>query len=214
MKAIYGQKLGMMRVFNKEGNQVPVTVLSVEDNVIQQVKTKETDGYSAVQVGVGTQKAQRLNKPISAHVAKAKSGTPFKLKELRKEEVDGLNVGDKISIDEMFSAGDKVDVRGVSIGKGFAGVMKRHGMKGFCRTHGTHEYFRHGGSIGNRKFPGRVFKNKRMSGHMGSETVLQEGLEVVEVRAEDKLLLVKGSVPGAKKSYVLIRECLKARSKQ
>ena len=214
MKALYGKKLGMTRVFVGNGEQVPVTVIEVEPNVVFQVKENDTDGYRAVQLGYGAQKPQRVTRPLTGHVAKAKKGTPKFLGEVRHdkvglEDVETYEVGQEISVAEVFEEGKKVDVSGITIGKGFAGVMKRHGRRGQPRTDGVHEFFRHGGSIGNRKFPGRVFKNKRMAGQMGGVNVVQEGLEVVAVRAEDNALLVKGSVPGAKNSMVLVRQSLK-----
>ena len=216
---MYGKKLGMTRVFVEGGESVPVTVLDMSDNVVYQVKSQENDGYEAVQVGVGEQKPQRVNRPLTAHYAKAKKGMPSFVGEIRVDQVgqkhyasegDELNVGDVISMDTVFEAGTRVDVSGTTIGKGFAGVIKRHGMKGAqTMTHGTHEFFRHAGSIGCRKFPGRVWKNKRMAGHMGVRKRFQEGLEVVAVRPEDKALLVKGSIPGPKNSYVFVRHSLK-----
>lgn len=205
-------------MFTADGLSVPVTVLKVSPNVVHQVKTVETDGYNAVQVGVGEQKPQRLNKPLSRHYAKAKKGIPSFVKEIRLDERNGVakdaavpELGSEITIGGMFEPGERVDIVGVSKGKGFAGVMKRHGMRGFIRTHGTHEYFRHGGSIGCRKFPGRVFKNKRMGGHMGVDRVIQLGLEVVQVRPEENLLLVKGSVPGSRGSQIFVRTAIKKR---
>ncbi len=215
MKAIYGKKVGMTRVFTEDGRSVPVTVVEVTPNVVQQVKTVETDGYAAIQVGFGTQKSQRVNRPLSRHLAKAKKGTARHLREIRLDQPchqtsgDNFAVGDEVSVAGMFEPGALVDVIGTSIGKGFGGVMKRHNMKGFTRTHGTHEYFRHGGSIGCRKYPGRVFKNKRMPGHMGNVRVIQQGLEVVAVRADDNVLLIKGSVPGAKNGTVFVRSAVK-----
>lgn len=222
MKAIYGRKVGMTRVFNNEGKSVPVTVLELGPCVVHQVKTQKTDKYSAVQVGFGTQKAQRLNKAQLGHLTKAEKGIPSFVGEIRLNAVNGglsgdaksetpaeFNIGDVISLEGMFETGARVDVQGTSIGKGYAGVMKRHNMAGFSATHGTHEYFRHGGSIGCRKFPGRVFKNKRMSGHMGTDQVIQLGLEVVEVRPSENLLFVKGSVPGSKDGVVFVRQAVK-----
>lgn len=213
MKAIYGRKVGMTRVFTDSGENVPVTVLELPPNVVYQVKTQETDSYDALQVGIGTQKAQRLTKPLSRHLAKAKKGFPKVLKEIRLDKYyvgESFELGAEISVDGLFDVGSKVDVVGTSIGKGFAGVIKRHGMKGAqTMTHGTHEYFRHGGSIGCRKFPGRVFKMKRMPGHMGHEQVMQEGLEVIAVRADENILLVRGSVPGPKNGTVFVRTSLK-----
>ena len=209
MKAIYGKKIGMTRVFADQGRSVPVTVLELAPNVVHQVKTAERDGYAAVQVGVGEQKPQRVSKSQTKHFAAAKKGFPRFSREIRLDKYfvgQDFSVGDEIALEGLFEKGQKVDVVGTSIGKGFAGVIKRHGMKGAqTMTHGTHEYFRHGGSIGCRKFPGRVWKNKRMPGHMGSKRVMQEGLEVVDVRVDDNVLLVKGTVPGPKNSNVLVR---------
>lgn len=217
MKAIYGKKLGMTRVFDQAGESVPVTVLELGPNVVYQVKTVENDGYRAVQIGYGARKPQNVNRAETAHFAKAKKGMPKVVREIRLdtpgwEDKTEYEVGQEISIDGLFEVGAKVDVFGTSTGKGFAGVMKRHHMAGFGATHGTHEYFRHGGSIGCRKFPGRVFKNKRMGGHMGAESVVQQGLEVVAVRPQDNALLVRGSVPGFKGATVFVCESVKYRT--
>lgn len=215
MKAIYGRKVGMTRIFTEAGESVPVTVIEAQPNTVFQVKTVEKEGYAAVQIGLGEQKPQRVNRATALHVAKAEKGTPRKLAEIRLNEQNGADkaaefkVGDQIKIEGMFEVGSRVDVVGTSIGKGYQGVMKRHNMKGFIRTHGTHEYFRHGGSIGNRKFPGRVFKNKRMPGQMGVDQVTQLGVEVVSIRPDDNLLLVKGSIPGPKNGTVFVRQAVK-----
>lgn len=220
MKAIYGKKIGMTRIFDEKGKSVPVTVLELTPNVVHQVKTKEKEGYAAVQVGFGQQKAQRVNRPQTAHFAKAEKGMPMGVREIRLDRKGGETVevdpettpkvGDEISLEGMFEVGDMVDVVGKTIGKGFAGVMKRHNMSGAqTMTHGTHEFFRHGGSIGCRKFPGRVFKNKRMAGHMGNVRRMQERVKVAAVRAEDNVLLIQGSVPGPKGGTVFVREAVK-----
>lgn len=214
MKAMYGKKVGMTRVFTDDGESLPVTVISLPPNVVYQVKTEETENYKSVQVGIGSQKAQRINKPETKHFAAAKKGFPTHVKEIRLDEYykdQEFAVGDEIVLsEEIFAKGSKVDVAGTTIGKGFAGVIKRHGMKGAqTMTHGTHEYFRHGGSIGNRKFPGRVFKRKRMPGHMGNVRRMQQGLEVVEVLPEENALLVLGSIPGPKNQLVFVRNSLK-----
>ncbi|MCB0344770.1 MAG: 50S ribosomal protein L3 [Bdellovibrionales bacterium] len=214
MNALFGRKLGMTRVYDDAGRSVPVTVVELGPNTVHQVKTEEKDGYRAVQLGFGEQKPQRVNRALTGHFSKAKAGFPKFVGEVRLDEIgmedDGeYEVGQQIAVADVFEPGKKVDVRGVTVGKGFAGVMKRHGMRGQPSTHGTHEYFRHGGSIGNRKFPGRVFKNKRMPGHMGSTVVLQEGLEVFAIRPEDNAILIKGSVPGPKNGYVFVRKSLK-----
>lgn len=215
MNQIFGKKLGCTRVFTEAGESVPVTVIECEPNVITQVKTAEKDGYSAIQIGLITQKAQRVTKPMTGHFRAAEKGAFKYLREIRLDShgqtVKGElpKVGESISLEGLFEPGTRVDVSGISIGKGFAGVMKRHGMKGFPMTRGTHEYRRHAGSIGNRKFPGRVFKNKRMCGHMGVEKIMQTGVEVVQVRLEDNLLLVKGSIPGPKNGIVYVRTAIK-----
>ena len=214
MKAIYGKKIGMTRVYTAGGEVVPVTALELGPNVIHQVKTPESDGYSALQVGFGKQKAQRVNKALTGHYAKAKKGAPRFSAEIRLEEagedISQYNVGDVISIGGMFEIGSRVDVLGTSIGKGFAGVIKRHHMKGAqTATRGTHEYRRHVGSIGNRKFPGRVFKNKRMPGQMGHLRVVQQGLKVIEVRADENVILVLGSVPGPKNGTIMVKASVK-----
>lgn len=221
MKGIFGKKIGMTRVFTPEGECVPVTVIEASPSVVVQVKTVENDGYSAIQLGLGTQKSQRLTRAVSGHVAKAKKGTPRQLAEVRLDS-GKVNVakdaeyavGDEISLEGMFEAGDLVDVAGTTIGKGYAGVIKRHGMKGAqTMTHGTHEYFRHGGSIGCRKFPGRVFKNKKMAGHMGHVRRTQEKLKVVQVRPEENLLLIRGSVPGPRNGDVFVRAAVKQKAR-
>jgi len=219
MKAIYGRKVGMTKMFTEDGKHIPVTVLELGPNVVQQVKTTDSDKYEAVQIGFGSQKPQRVTKAQRQHFAKAEKGVPRFVGEIRLNEKNGgaekgkvkeFKLGDAITLSGMFEKGNRVDIVGTSLGKGFAGVMKRHGMKGAqTDTHGTHEYHRHGGSIGCRKFPGRVFKNKRMGGHMGTERVIQLGLEVLDVRADENVLIVKGSVPGPRDGIVFVREAVK-----
>ncbi len=215
MKAIYGRKIGMTRIYTAEGESVAATVIETQPNVVFQVKTDEKEGYNAVQIGIGSQKPQRLTRARARHVAKAEKGTPSELVEIRQSDRNGwmkdqsFKVGDEVRIGGMFEVGSRVDVVGTSIGKGFQGVMKRHNMKGFINSHGTHEYFRHGGSIGNRKFPGRVFKNKRMPGQMGVDRVTQLGLEVISIRPEDNVLIIKGSIPGPKNGTVFVRQAVK-----
>ena len=210
---MYGTKVGMTTVFNEAGESLPVTVILMPPNVVYQVKTAEKDAYRAVQIGIGERKAQRVTKAETKHFSAAQKGLPQHVKEIRLDKYfvgSQFNVGDEIKVDETFEKGAKVDISGISIGKGHAGVIKRHGMKGAqTNTHGTHEYFRHGGSIGNRKFPGRVFKGKRMTGHMGVDKITQEALEVVEVIAEDNVLLVRGSIPGADNQVVFVRNSVK-----
>ncbi len=211
-KGIFGKKVGMTRIFTEDGDFVPVTVLELGPNTVYQVKSKATDGYDALQVGYGKKKPQRVNRPQTGHFAVSQKGAPEFSGEIRIKNTEELpSVGDEITLEGLFEAGDKVDVVGTSVGKGFAGVIKRHGMKGAATdSHGTHEYFRHGGSIGCRKFPGRVWKNKRMAGHMGDIRVMQQGLEVVTVKHEDNLLFVKGSVPGSKNGRIFVRTSIKS----
>ncbi|HQH26989.1 MAG TPA: 50S ribosomal protein L3, partial [Oligoflexia bacterium] len=180
-------------MFDDQGESVPVTVLELPPNVVYQVKTDEREGYKAIQIGVGQQKSQRVAKPLSRHCAKAKKGFPKFLREVRLDRYfpgKEFAVGDEVTLDRLFEVGSRVDVVGVTVGKGFQGVIKRHHMKGAqTDSHGTHEYFRHGGSIGNRKSPGKVFKLRGMPGHMGHEQVMQLGVKVVAVRPEENLLL-------------------------
>jgi len=210
MTGLIGKKIGMTQVFGADGSVVPVTVIQTGPCVVVQKKEKAKDGYSALQLGFGSKKNQRVNKPEQGHVVKAGKGAFQVLREFRSEDVAPYEVGQEIKLSDLFKAGDRVDVSGTSKGRGFTGVIKRWGFAGFPASHGTHEYFRHGGSIGNRSFPGRVFKGKRMAGHWGDERISVQNLEVVGVRAEENLLLVKGAVPGAKRGVLLIRRAVKA----
>ena len=215
MNAMYGKKVGMTQIFTEGGECIPVTAIQLPPNIVFQVKTVENDGYPAVQVGHGTQKKQRVSKALAGHCAKAEKGQPKELREIRLDryfEGKQFNVGDEIVLEGLFEKGAKVDIVGTSLGKGFQGVIKLHGMTGAqTMTHGTHEYFRHVGSIGNRKFPGRVFKNKRMPAHMGADTVMVQGIEVVDVQVERNLILVKGGIPGPKNGTVMIRNAIKSK---
>ena len=204
---LIGKKLGMTQVFAKGGELVPVTVILAGPCTVMQKRTGEVDGYSAVQLGFGETKAQRLTKAEREHRKKA-SKMASVLREFRGGAE--LEVGAEVKVGDLFKEGDLVDVTGVSKGRGYQGVIKRHGFSGFPATHGTHEYFRHGGSIGNRTHPGRVFKNKRMAGHMGDERVTTQNLAVVAVRGEDNVLLVRGAVPGGKNGLLFIRPAVKA----
>ncbi len=212
-KAMYGRKVGMTQIFTEKGECVPVTAIELVPNVVYQVKSQEKEGYKSIQVGFGTQKVQRLTKAKLGHVSKAEKGIPRFLKEIRLDKYFSdreFNIGDEISLDGLFTKGQKIDVVGVSLGKGYQGVVKRHGMKGAqTMTHGTHERFRHVGSIGNRKFPGRVFKNKRMPGHMGNTQVMVQGLEVIDVLVDKNMLLVRGGIPGVKDATLFIRDANK-----
>lgn len=211
---VIGKKIGMSRVFTGEGSAVPVTVLAVDPNRITQVKEEAKDGYRAVQVTVGSRRPGRVTKALAGHFAKAGVNAGEGLWEFRLDagEGDGLAAGAEIKVD-IFTVGQKVDVQGTSIGKGFAGVIKRHHFGGGRATHGNSLSHRAPGSIGQRQTPGRVFPGKRMAGHMGSETCTQQNLEVVRVDAERNLLLVKGAVPGAKGAHLVIRPAAKAKKK-
>ena len=194
MKGILGKKLGMTQIFTEAGDVIPVTVVEAGPVVVTQIKTTEKEGYNAVQVGYGEVKEKSLNKPQKGHLAAA-NVLKKHLKEFRMDSVEGYTVGQEIKAD-IFAAGEKIDVTGTSKGKGFQGPIKRHGQSSGPESHGT-RYHRRPGSMGACAFPGRVFKNKKLAGHIGSVTVTVQNLEVVRVDAEKNLILVKGAIPGA-----------------
>ena len=206
-KAILATKVGMTQIFDENGTFVPVTVLQAGPCVVTQVKTVENDGYSAVQVGFVDKREKLVNKPMKGHFDKA--GVSYKryVREFRLEDAENYSVKDEIKAD-VFAAGDKIDATAISKGKGFQGAIKRHGQHRGPMAHGS-KFHRHAGSNGSATTPGKVFKGKKMAGHMGHERVTVQNLEVVRVDAENNLLLVKGSVPGPKKSLVTIRETVK-----
>ena len=208
---IIGRKRGMTRVFTEEGDSVPVTVIEVAPNRVTQVKTAETDGYRALQVTLGSRRANLVSKPLAGHFAKAGVDAGEGLWEIRLEDGDDgeFETGAELKVD-LFEAGQRVDVTGISKGKGFAGTVKRHNFRMQDATHGNSVSHRVPGSIGQNQTPGRVFKGKKMAGHMGDERVTQQNLEVVKVDAERNLLLVKGAVPGAKGGHVRVRPSVKA----
>ena len=207
MKTILGKKLGMTQIFDEAGNVVPVTVIEAGPEVVTQVKTVETDGYNAVQVGFEDQKPQRVNKPLTGHFAKA-GVTPKKfIKEFRLDDVSALNVGDEIKAD-IFEAGEKVDVAGISKGKGYAGTIKRWGQHRGPMTHGS-GFHRSSGSMGACSDPSRVYKGKKLAGHMGCEKVTVQNLDVVKVMADKNLILIKGAVPGAKGGILVLKDTVK-----
>lgn len=208
-KSIVATKVGMTQVWDEDNRIVPVTVLRVQPCRVVQIKTEEHDGYSALQVTFGHKDANKLTMPKAGHFAAAGVEPGETLVELRLDDVSGYEVGQEISA-ETFAAGDLVDVTGVSKGKGFAGVMKRHGFAGGPASHGAHRVHRKPGAIGACATPARVFKGQRMAGRMGGEKVTTMNLTVVETDAERELVLVRGSVPGPKKSTVLIRNAVKA----
>jgi large subunit ribosomal protein L3 len=209
MTGLIGRKLGMTQVYNPEGNVIPVTVIETGPCIVVQKKETSKDGYNALQVGFGSKKAQRVNKALKGHMAKAGKGAFEVLKEFRLDDVSQFEIGQEIKAADLFKAGDRIDVAGTSKGHGFTGVMKRWSFGGFPGSHGTHEYFRHGGSIGNRSFPGRVRKGKKMAGHWGDERVSVQNIEVVDIRTDENLVLVRGAVPGAKRSLVVLSRAAK-----
>lgn len=211
VREIIGKKLGMTRLFSQEGDIVPVTVIEAGPCPIIQKKTKEKDGYDALQVGFLPKKPNRVNRPLTGHVKKSGRGGFYILKELRVDEVEPYELGKQIAVD-VFQSGDMVDVAGTSKGRGFSGVMRRHGFRGAPGSHGTHEHFRHGGSIGGAADPSRTFKGKKMPGHFGNRRVTVQNIEVVEVRPEQNLIFLKGAVPGWRNGIVTIRQAKKAAS--
>lgn len=207
MKGILGKKIGMTQIFTEAGEVVPVTVVEAGPVVVTQVKTIENDGYNAVQVGFVDAKEKSLNKPQKGHLAAANTLKKH-LKEFRVESVDAYTVGQEIKAD-VFATGEMIDVTGISKGKGFQGPIKRHGQSRGPESHGS-RYHRRPGSMGACSYPGRVFKNKKLAGHMGSVKVTVQNLEVVRVDADKNFILVKGAIPGAKGSVVTIKEAVKA----
>jgi len=211
MKAIIGQKLGMTQIFDDEARAIPVTVVKAGPVRVVQVKTMKRDGYNAIQISFGEMKPGKANKPEAGHYAKAGVAPGTHLVEVKVEDPSEYQVGQEIKVAEVFKPGTRADVSGVSKGKGFSGVMKRHNFKGQPASHGTQKKHRAPGSIGACATPARVFKGKRMAGRMGGEKVTTLSLEVVGVDEERGLLLLGGSVPGPKGSIVLVREAVKAR---
>lgn len=209
MVGLIGKKLGMTQVFDPKGELIPVTVIQAGPCTVVQSKTPASDGYQAVQLGFGEKKAQRTTKAHRTHCLKAGKGVFDVLREFRVPENETLTVGQEVNVEGLFKVGDRVDVTGTTKGRGYAGVIKRHGFSGFPGSHGTHEYFRHGGSIGNRSYPGRVFKGKRMAGQYGNERNTTQNLEVVAIRAAEHLLLVRGAVSGARNGLVVIEAAVK-----
>ena len=207
MKGILGKKIGMTQIFTEAGEVVPVTVVEAGPVVVTQVKTIENDGYNAVQVGFVNAKEKSLNKPQKGHLAAANTLKKH-LKEFRVESVDAYTVGQEIKAD-VFATGEMIDVTGISKGKGFQGPIKRHGQSRGPESHGS-RYHRRPGSMGACSYPGRVFKNKKLAGHMGSVKVTVQNLEVVRVDADKNFILVKGAIPGAKGSIVTLKEAVKA----
>ncbi len=208
---LLGRKLGMTQLFDDDGTIVPVTVVEAGPCTVVQVKTVDSDGYDAIQLGFGSQKEHRVSKAQLGHYGKSESSPAAWVGEIRvrSDEVAKLDAGDTLGAADVFTEGTYVDVTGTSKGRGFSGVMRRHNFAGFERTHGTHEFFRHGGSIGTRLTPGHVLKGKKMPGHMGSEQVTVQNLRVARVDAERSLVFVRGAIPGPKGGYVKVRRSVK-----
>jgi len=207
-KAIIGKKIGMTQIFDEKGKVIPVTVIEAGPCTIAQIKTVETDGYNAVQLGYGNVKESKVNKPEAGHFKKANLTAKKHLREFKLDSLEGLKVGDELKAD-VFAAGDKVDVQGTTKGKGFQGVIKRHGQSRGPMGHGS-MYHRRPGSMGPTSTPGRVFKGKKLPGHMGVETVTIQNLDVVKVDMDKNVILVKGSVPGVKGAILKIKSSVKA----
>ena len=210
MKGILGKKIGMTQVFTKEGKLIPVTVIEVEPNVVTQIKTVEKDGYDAIQLATETVREKVSNKPKMGHIKKANTTPKRFLREIRGVNVNDYTLGQVVNVD-IFSEGEMVDVSGVSKGKGFQGVIKRHNQSRGPETHGS-RYHRRPGSMGTMR-PMRVLKGKKLAGHMGYETVTIQNLEIIDINLEDNYILVSGNVPGAKNSLVLIKSAVKGNGK-
>src|SRR5690349_12585318 len=206
-----GKKLGMTQVTEAAGRVRPATVIQLGPCAVTQIKTAATDGYDAVQVSFGRRRASRVTSALRGHYAKAEVAPGVKLGEFDRRGESELKPGQNIAAADVFKAGDAVDVSGTSKGRGYAGVIRRHHFAGFPGSHGTHEYFRHGGSIGNRSYPGRVRKGMRMAGQMGNEKATTVNLNVVEILPEDNAIIVSGCVPGADGSLVIVRHAAKTR---
>ena len=210
---LLGRKLGMTQIFDATGNVAGVTVLEVQPNTVVQIKTSETKvGYAALQLGYGTRKEQRVTKAEFGHAKAAGATVPFHtIKEIRVPEAEAAKHarGSQITVADIFVANEKVDVRGTSKGKGTAGVMKRHNFKGFKRSHGVHEYYRHGGSIGTRLTPGMTFKGVKMPGRMGNAWTTVQNLKIVKIDAERGLIYVRGGVPGPQGASIIVRKAVK-----
>jgi len=206
MKGILGRKIGMTQVFTESGKLIPVTVVEVEPNIVTQIKTKENDGYEAIQLGFDTKREKLATKASAGHTAKANTTPKRFFREIKGVDINDYTVGQEVKAD-IFAAGEVVDVTGTSKGKGFQGVIKRHGQSEGPKTHGS-RYHRRPGSMGTM-LPKRVLKGKKLSGHMGVETVTIQNLEIVEVNVNENYILVSGNIPGAKNSLVLIKSAVK-----
>ena len=215
-EGLLGKKVGMTQIFTKEGECVAVTAIQVGPCYIVDVKTNEKNGYTAVQLGFEPKKAQRVNKPDTGRFAVAAKGSFYFVREMRcdADKLGWTTLGQELKAADVFADGQLVDVSGMSIGRGFQGVVRRFGVKGQPATRGTHEYRRHIGAVGCRKYPGRIFKNKKMPGHMGNDNVTVQNLEVVAVRPEENIILVRGGIPGAVGGLVVVRKAKKSYTKK
>ena len=213
-EGLVGKKLGMTHVFSPQGERVPVTIIETGPCYVLQVKSKDKDGYSAVQFGFGEKKTQRATKAAMGHFAKVGKGAFYHVYEVRCDvEALGWNTpGKEVRAGDVFKDGELVDVSGVSIGRGYAGVVRKYGVKGQPATRGTHECRRHIGAVGQRKFPGHIFKNLSMPGHMGDASVTVQNLEVMSVHGDKNIILVKGAVPGGRGGIVVVRKAQKQRT--
>ena len=208
MKTLIGKKVGMTQIFDEKGRVIPVTVIEAGPGVVAQVKSVETDGYNAIQLGFGDVKESKLNKPEKGHFAKANIAPKKHLREFRLDSVEGITVGTELTVTE-FAEGDRLDIQGTTKGKGFQGVIKRHGQHRGPMGHGS-MYHRRPGSMGPTSTPGRVFKGKKLPGHMGRVTVTIQNLDVVKVDSDKNVVLVKGSVPGPKGAILKLKTSVKA----
>ena len=211
LNGILGRKIGMTQIFTEKGETIPVTVIEAGPCVVTQLRTKDKDGYEAVQLGCGEIKPRKVTKPIQGHLKAAGRLVRF-MREVKTTDLNAHNVGDVVNVD-IFQIGEKIDVVGTSKGRGFAGVVKRHGFRGGPATHGQSDRHRAPGSIGSGTTPGRVWKNMRMAGRMGNDRVTVQNLEVVKIDLERHVILVKGSVPGAKNGLVMVSRAAKATKK-
>ena len=211
---LLGRKVGMMRLFTDDGDAVPVTVVDVSDNRVSQVKTQENDGYVALQVTYGTRRASRVTKPAAGHLAKAgvEAGEITREFQVTAETAGKYAAGAKLPVAELFAVGQKVDVQGTSIGKGYAGTIKRHNFASQRASHGNSRSHNVPGSIGMAQDPGRVFPGKKMTGHMGDETVTTQNLDVIRIDEARQLLMIKGAVPGSRGGFVTVRPAVKAKT--
>lgn len=211
---LLGRKVGMMRLFTDDGNAIPVTVIDVSNNRVTQVKTQENDGYVALQVTFGAKKASRVNKPTAGHLAKAGVEAGELIREFRvtPQTAAAYQAGAVVSVSSVFAAGQKVDIQGTTIGKGYAGTIKRHHMASQRASHGNSRSHNVPGSIGMAQDPGRVFPGKRMTGHLGDDLVTTQNLDIVRIDEARQLLLIKGAVPGSAGGFVTVRPAVKAKS--